>query len=660
MSLNYYISHFTNEIIKSTFTLSVEAKILILLFLIILSYITYKYIINNTLIPPKYVYWLFIFIGVNIIGVIVFSILYLKYKGSFRGDQGDKGIIGDKGDEGQNITCKICNFNIYLQKTNRYENKLKFSNNIFNLLFNQGYNFFNIRDHFIDNNINIDNFLSDLYNNKLKPEYNSIKNLIKISHYVLYYDIISIINTGSLEFVNSNLFIKKPGKKRGFFPTSDTIELSTSKKQAYLFSSDDMIYPRSFAKISEFSVDTEDVKETYVVYKLNPPANYKSLGVAILNKTNTTTEKNKQDLLKEYVCLNNNCLKLAKIQDLSLEFIYPDNEGGFITFWTSVFNTLHINNPKRDDIKNNFKLSEILKSYDASIYYDSGNVRRDIYKQLEDFYSNFKVSKLSSFCVILGHYYKQIKTDLFNLKNNYNDIINLRMINNVALNNIGNIMNIINNVENKIETEIKKAENKVNEELNAPIQNILNNDESNLLNRLINSKKSINTIKNYLNYIPSEIDNIESLNDLIKTLFINGYFTKIIKTNLTDEQINIILLCMSLLPPIAEEVYIPQNRCLVYNQIDETRLELINKAENYVDKYNKLIEDINNSFTGDYEEDKLKKINKQNQIALFKFNNELSNILNYIEKIQQKNFKEFTDNQLRLLNTEYEKIFNIL
>ena len=405
------------------------------------------------------------------------------------------------------------------KKTNRYDLKMIFSTNIFNLLFNQSFNYLDIYNMF-NNNIDTDELLKSLYNNSLSNKLSQLPNLINKQKYVLMYDLLKEV-IPSYE----KLTIKTPGRKRGYLPVSDIIVPEKYENNSYVFNSDDMRYPTSYSKITSIYANEDGEKVKYDVMMLNGPTEekantngsitdgkpnevitneYKGLGIVLFNS-------NQRKELNQYVCLNDKCLKKAEVQDYRIKYIYPNSDTGFISFWLSDFNTMQVVNSQESDIKDNKRIVEMIKSYDEDIYYDSGVVRKEVVNQTNKFLSKIKISKLSAFCYIVSSYISIINSDFIEFKNEYVNKLNINLgihsNNSITYTNVKAILN-------KIETELIRIETEHNLELSKlndiPVDNIISgsSDKSTLI---FNAKKHFNAMRKVLDFIPAYIDNTETL-----------------------------------------------------------------------------------------------------------------------------------------------------
>ena len=73
----------------------------------------------------------------------------------------------------------------------------------------------------------------------------------------------------------------------------------------------------------------------------------------------------------------------------------------------------------------------------------------------------------------------------------------------------------------------------------------------------------------------------------MKVIFPGGFNTTMEDNKFTKTQMRIFNLLAVLIPP-QEDIYTIKNKCLVYEKIDEDKLELIQLIDLEIKKYNKL------------------------------------------------------------------------
>lgn len=637
-----YTSNFFNDLTKNTYEIPLQYKIYGLILISVILLELYYVIIKKIPVSSKYIKWGFAFILLNIVNIIIISQIYLKKKGKYIGAIGEKGDHGDKGDEGDNTTCKLCDYNIYLQRTNRYDMKLAFSIDVFTLIYGQNFNYISIKNRLDHENLNVDELIRDIYSNKISG-LSGLTNLIERPQLILMYDLLQNVKP---EF--KKMVIKTPGRKRGFTPIGDTILADDDLTESFVYNGD-IRYPTSFNKLTSLYAKEKDTTVKYNIYSLNAPDGYEGLSV-MLFPDGFEPEKN------QYVCLNKKCIKPAEIQDLTIEYIYPDNETGFISFWSSQYNTLHINHAQLSDIKDNMRLAEILKNYNDEIYYESGVIKKEVYKQLESFFDNIKIGRLTALSYILSSYMEGINTSIRNFITKYQELLDLNLgiytnMNKIDYFNIIGALNKIDNELTRVENEYKATKSSQTE---TPIEEIIETG-LNIEKTLFTARKKYDKINSTINYIPVYIQNTHTLLDLINNLFMSGLRTRIKPDNITIHQRSLIYLLKVVIPPDVN-VFIPQNRCLVYEYIDEDRIGLIDKCEKIIEKYNVLVEQVNGDNRSLFSEKERSVINKMIHVVRFKFDNNFSNIIDYDNKILIGDFTDFTDNQLEILLSEYTKV----
>ena len=66
--------------------------------------------------------WLYVLVILNILNIVLTLGYYNSKEGTFIGEEGEKGEIGRRGGVGLNMNCSLCQTNIYMNSTNRYDN----------------------------------------------------------------------------------------------------------------------------------------------------------------------------------------------------------------------------------------------------------------------------------------------------------------------------------------------------------------------------------------------------------------------------------------------------------------------------------------------------------------------------------------------------------
>lgn len=650
MTISDYINNFFYEIKDVNINIPLNIKLYIIFIFIFIIIQLYFIFIGKLYVTTKYIKWGFIFIIINLINIISIIYLYLKKKGKFIGPVGEIGYMGDKGNEGTNITCKLCDYNIYLQKTKIYSYRGHIHDNILKLLFNNDYNLNKLMIIFNDSDTDVDRLIKDVYNNNLNNNFNGLVKLIDMGRFILIKDINYTLNEG-----NNNYTIKRPVGPYGFNALSDVLIPYNSNIYSYTVTGD-YRYPLSFNKITTIILMKNKEPIYYDILKPVAPNGYKSIGLAFFKIYDNARD------ITQYACLNEKCIKKADKQDLIFKYIYPDTQNGFVSLWMSHFNTIHINYSSYDDIVDKKRLIEIIYNYDDEIYYASGTIKRTIYKNTQDFFDNIKLNKLTIFCYIFASYINDLNYYYNKFKKKFKKSLGLNLgIFETQKINISNVNDILDNINKELIRIEKKYNNELSKKANSTItlDNIISQYTKDKGKLIYKAKKIHKFMQSNLNFIPTYIENTNTIFQLINKIFRDGLYTKINKNNININKKSFILLLKCLIPP-NNGIYIPKNSCLVYNKINEKRLILLSETMNIIKNYNILLNKLNNSgedFCSN--NDRAKILNYQENISDILDEN-LSNIIDYPDKIISNDFKEFTNNQINIVKNQYIYITNFM
>jgi hypothetical protein len=466
---------------------------------------------------------------------------------------------------------------------------------------------------------------------------------------------------------------------------------------------------------NNYKNNTRSEIENYSIYKMIPPEGYVALG-EIIYSSNLEPEK------ELFCCIKETCAERLKGKDLKFICIYPvDNnryEGSsFISIWRTPFNTMYskLSNTNFIDgmsLIENFYLNDS-KEVISDLYNKDGSIKQIYITKLEEFLNNIKLPKIVFLTIILSYTVEQTKKDLFILYNKYiknNSFItstpNIKILEDpnidLTYNDISNIlMDIKKIIDNYNEKYSEKKLTTIRKEITQhflgknpqKVRNILGEPDSedsvdSMIHTMYRLKSMYESIVNTINALSIKVSNGSSLYDLFTGVYNYGINAKVFQNDLTYTQKLVLNIINVLIPPTVD-IWIPANRCLVYEQIDKERLSLEQALTDKLKDYQEIIsnfniddsEDIennnnnnnnnnkNNNNKNETEEDKfiraiskcgadnVKKINLLTERLYEVLEQNLSHIPDYLERIQKGNFKEFTNGQLELI---YKQINNLL
>jgi len=156
-----------------------------------------------------------------------------------------------------------------------------------------------------------------------------------------------------------------------------------------------------------------------------------------------------------------------------------------------------------------------------------------------------------------------------------------------------------------------------------------------------------------------KIENGKSMLDVFKALFPDGLSTRLDLAMLTPTLSNILNLVCVLVPP-REDVWVIDNRCLVYEQVDEARLVMAGKVEEEVKKFNGYVKDSQAegvdapSVCGG--ENAVKEINKMVKETHEIITHQLGHIPDFMDKLNRAELDEMTDSNLEVVLGQLRKL----
>ena len=344
------------EISKVDFNISYKVKIGFLVFILTtISVIVYLYkdSLDKSIFRDSY-QWYYFITFINFLNIMVIY-YYYNYKENQVGLPGEKGDVGVKGDRGKFKNCAYCKHNLYVQKTNKYDNicRVLKSTKMTNFRDNMGkLTYTKLFDYFNNSNIDYEPIVDNgLLQKPINYEFVSKEyhNYFKLINDIIYDD--STIIEMFAYFINQDIGSNKgneygtfirPIAKYGYNLFGDTIKGSNEdfKMNAFLVSgggSSDLLYPKRFNPIVSFDVYDIDTKRNRK-YKIWRGESREELMYPDLesNKGNKLTKKYHSlgDIVlpfgvepEEYMmCLiDETCLKPIDTSNMEMLFIFSDS-----------------------------------------------------------------------------------------------------------------------------------------------------------------------------------------------------------------------------------------------------------------------------------------------------------------------------------------------
>ena len=623
------------------------------------------------------------------------------------------------------LTANIEFFNDNLLEDNGKENYDNVVNNYF-------YNMMNdLNTRFENRFFDFSQFSTGLLEGDLDTENELTKQILFLTFFN-YIPIVQNINISlgmSESLVNAR--IKRPIGKVGYFSFGDIpfgglekFEMTAYKCNGDIRIPKLMIKKAGLDTVSKQLVNMNNLKEgnnhknntrlkkeNYSIYKMVPPEGYVALGEVIYS-SNLQPEK------ELFCCIKETCAERLKGKDLKLICIYPidndgDNVSSFISIWRTPFNTMYskLSNTNFIDgmsLIENFYLNDS-KEVISDLYNNDGSIKQIYITKLEEFLNNIKLPKIVFLTIILSYTVEQTKKDLFILYNKYiknNSFItstpNIKILENsdidLTYNDISNIlMDIKKIIDNYNEKYSEKKLTTIRKEITQhflgknpqKVRNILGESTSedsvdSMIHLMYRLKSMYESIVNTINSLSIKVSNGSSLYDLFTSVYNYGINAKVFQNDLTYSQKLVLNIVNVLIPPTVD-IWIPANRCLIYEQIDKERLTLEQALTDKLKDYQEIIANFNindseenenskenNNETNNNNEtdeekliraiskcgaDNVKKINLLTERLYEVLEQNLSHIPDYLDRVQKGNFKEFTNGQLELI---YKQINNLL
>lgn len=426
---------------------------------------------------------------------------------------------------------------------------------------------------------------------------------------------------------------------------------------------------------------------------------YVSLGhiIAPINENNPDT--------KLYACIKRSCCKKIKNPNLKLLFIYPaiytnnnldkssnldktsniedktdDNIMGMFSVWRTPLNTIfvkYIDNNKLID--NKILIEQLYLNLDTgeiseNLYTKYGTIKKVIKERIKLFLTKINLDKIVILGILFNHTFEYITKELKNFYNTFINNINSeipntsllkKLLDNKTNNNItyNDIHIIINEIENLIKEKkqilLKNNKQQLLEEKKKHILGIgekRNKIQQNKYELSFNLIKRFETIKTKIKELSINIENSNTLYDIVEILFTNGLDYIINIKDLTYSQKIILYLCYCLIKP-SENIYTIKNKCLVYEQIDEQRIQLENNINDTIKNFNMLRHSIGENATQSC--GGIKNLNYINNIienTYEKIIGQINHISNALEKLNNSQLDEFTNGQLEFILYEIKML----
>ena len=424
-----------------------------------------------------------------------------------------------------------------------------------------------------------------------------------------------------------------------------------------------------------------------------------SLGYVIaplISSNNNNSENNNNPDTKLYACVKRSCCRKIKNDNLKLLFVYPavaftDSEMkdtkpgkennkdvmGMFSVWRTPLNTVFVKYMDESKIMNGKVLIEQIYlnidkgEINENLYTRYGTIKKVIKERVKEFLNNIRLDKIVVLGILFNHTFEKVSKELKEYYTRFiisgeipNSFILKKYLDrsskeNISYNDIHILINEIETVIGEKKIEIgKKQEKKLLEIKKRRILGLgENGSSSNNNNKEIsfNALKRFETIKTMVAELAVNVENSNTLLDIIENIFDSGINYIIELDNLTYGQKIILYICCCLVKP-NEDVYTIRNKCLVYEQIDEDRIKLQNRVGDEIRRFNNLREQIGNKAEDQCGTKDLNSINNAITNTYEKLMGQIGYIPNALSKLNKLELEEFTDGQLDFILGEIGKL----
>jgi len=518
---------------------------------------------------------------------------------------------------------------------------------------------------------------------------------------------------------------RNPRGKIGYLPIGDCVYggLENFELNSFMLNGD-VLYPPKYTKLVSFTSYNENTKDidTYSIWRPNDQTvgvdNYKSLGDVCRYGT-------EQPKVNQIVTIKESCIDKVKSEELQLVYIYAGplnynddvnnldytktnsylitnkaaNNIEIFSVWRTPLNTFITNCKQTNNIVNNtFIYNMYNNAHDALNEYNT--ISNDSKIKASNLLQSINIPKILIASIICKHYEIELRKELVYYFNYYQSKIpEFKTKSPMVIPEPPKINTPVTTKYTKIkylkpETQSPVALLNPNEltfgDLMDKIQNTI--DGYDAYNQFLVKKASLNlSDSNYISYdeanekhfpkkllsiynrindslltISVEIENANTLLDIINIIFDSGIETRI-ATNadgiaeggilLNEIQETILMLCKILMPP-TQSAYTIKDDCLGTFAIDRDREKIIKEFTKIKTQYY----DLNDEMSLD--PDKYKKIalaiKQYNDLLTAQIGQLCSHISNYTVKLDDMNLEEFTTSRIKSMIQYYTNIIKAI
>jgi len=643
----------------------------------------------------------FIFVAViNLASILIMFIYYNKTTTSYVGPQGKPGKKGKSGKKGTSVSCSYCKNNIYIQSVKKSGVICTLNVNIVN--FTSIHNNMEFFQNIIKQGSNIayDSFVNSIIlgqmddsgdtNSKSSSNSDSIDRFRSLmtpnSIAILLINTINESNTKASRDTYGTF--RSPNVKVGYLSLGSCVYggIENFELNSFVISGN-ILYPSSYTQLVSFTSynDKSGKIDTYTLWR---PVG-QSINQADPNPNNKTPIKiqyqslgdvcsfgTAQPKLNDFATIGEDCLDPILPSDLTLVFIYVGpldfadernkldytqsdsyliankvvNNIDIFSVWRTPMNTFITNCKSNNSLQNNTLMYNMING-DVNSLNDYGNVSNEAKGRITYMLQTIELPKILVAAILCKHYEIELYKEIVYYFNKYQATVPEFKTTNTKTASFGDIMNTISSTA--------KSYDKYNKEL-------IKKNTSSVYNEKFEKKlhpqllKIYETVTNTLLTISVEIENANTLLDVVNLIFGNGLEARIAVNAdgiaqggemLNQIQETVATICKILMPP-TQKAYTIKDECLGTFALDRSREEIIKELTEVTNSYKKLTDEI----ADDNEKYATVMANiKLNEDTMnFKIGELCGHVDNYAEKIRTMDLAEFTTSRLKQLVKLYK------
>jgi len=409
-----------------------------------------------------------------------------------------------------------------------------------------------------------------------------------------------------------------------------------------------------------------------------------------------------------FACVKESCCRRLDPQRLKLMFIYPGAASsqptptqsaeiqqdisagqtptekvseGFFSVWRTPFNTIVTKFSNSVGWSDGVRIIELVYQNSPDLYNKDGSIKAVMRTRLEAFMAKIRLPKIVIASVLFSATLERVKLDLQEFALEYvtgrGEIMQTEHLRKFAENpqdtTVKDVSLALRDISAAISASdsaaVKQAEKAILKREKLLIRTLAEVDdpESHLKSNKprVPGQVSYNLVKAYdalkirITEMSVKIENGRTLLDVFKALFPDGLSTRLDLALLTPTLSNMLNLVCVLVPP-REDVWVIDNRCLVYEQVDEERLVLAGKVEEEVKKFNGYVRDSQaegvDAPTVCGGERAVQEINGMVKETHEILTHQLGHIPDFMDKLNRAELDEMTDSNLEVVLGQLRKL----